>query len=218
MENYNTDQPVDLDFDALWNSESGDLVRWNGVRYATLAGFATATGQETHGLDVDPGFAGAGSGDYTLDSPSSLIDAGVAIPGINDGYVCDAPEIGAFEYHGCRFALQAGPSSHTIDPGGTVTYTIGAQPVAGFTGTVTLCTSSPSPSLTVSLAPTASTPLDRATLTVTDTHAGAPSAPGLWYHVPITATGGGITRSTSVGLLLGGVRLYLPLVLKSSSG
>ena len=218
VENYNTDQPVDLDFDALWNSEGGDLVRWNGVRYATLAGFATATGQETHGLDVDPGFAGAGSGDYTLDTPSSLIDTGVAIPGINDGYVCDAPEIGAFEYHGCRFALQAGPSSHTIDPGGTVTYTIGAQPVAGFTGTVTLCTSSPSPSLTVSLAPTAITPLDRATLTVTDTHAGAPSAPGLWYHVPITATGGGITRSTSVGLLLGGVRLYLPLVLKSSSG
>jgi parallel beta-helix repeat protein len=218
VENYNTGQPVDLDYDALWNGENGDLVRWDNVRYATLGDFVTATGQEPHGLDVEPGFANAGSGDYALDITSGLIDAGVAIPGINDGYVCDAPEIGAFESPGCRFALQAGPSSHAIGPGGTVTYTVSAQPIAGFTGTVTLQTSSPSPSLTVSLAPTAITPLEKATLTVTDTHLSVPSLSGSWYHVPITATGGGVTRTTRTGLLLGGVRVYLPSVLRSSPG
>jgi parallel beta-helix repeat protein len=215
VENYNAGQPIDLDYDDLWNGESGDLVRWDDVRYATLADFTAATGQEPHGLDAAPGFAGAGSSDYTLDITSSLIDAGVAIPGINDGYVCDAPDIGAFEHDGCRFVLHAGPSSNTIDPGGTITYTIGVQPVAGFMGTVALQTSSPSPSLTVSLVPTVITPLDQATLIVTDTHVGVPSVAGSWYHVPITATGGGVTRTTSVGVLLGGVRLYLPLVLKS---
>jgi parallel beta-helix repeat protein len=216
VENYNASQTVDLDYDGLWNGENGDLVRWDEVRYATLADFVAATGQEPHGLDVEPGFADAGSGDYTLDTTSSLIDAGVAIPGINDDYAGNGPDIGANEYQEYGFTLLASPSFRVVDPGDTVTYTIGAQPIAGFTGAVTLRTSSPSPSLTVSLVPTTITPLDQALLVVTDTYVGAPSMAGSWYRVPITATGGGVTRTTGVGVLLGGVRLYLPLMLKSS--
>jgi hypothetical protein len=33
----------------------------------------------------------------------------------------------------------------------------------------------------------------------------------------ITATGGGATQSTSVSLLVGGTRIYLPVVLRQSS-
>jgi len=35
----------------------------------------------------------------------------------------------------------------------------------------------------------------------------------MWYNIPITASDG-ITQTTSVSLLVGGVRLYLPVVMK----
>jgi len=113
IDNYNTSQPVNLDYDDLWTDSGGDpsagsgqgLVRWNSTRYATLAAFTTATGLEAHGLSVAPGFADLGSGDYTPDSSSDLIDAGVVIPGINDqgnqAYQGLAPDIGAYEYLPC---------------------------------------------------------------------------------------------------------------------
>jgi hypothetical protein len=105
INNYNTSQPVDLDYDDLWTNSGGDLVRWNSTRYATLAAFTAATGLESHGLNVPPSFADAANGDYTLGSSSDLIDAGVVIPGINDqgphAYQGLAPDIGAYEYVPC---------------------------------------------------------------------------------------------------------------------
>jgi len=98
LENYNTTQPINLDYDNLWRETSGNLARWNSVNYATLAAFATATGQEAHGRNVAPGFVNRASGDYTLLPGSALIDAGVLIPGINDDYHGSAPDLGAFEY------------------------------------------------------------------------------------------------------------------------
>lgn len=93
---------------------------------------------------------------------------------------------------------------------------IEVQSVGGFSATVALVAASPSPSLTLtlSLAPTAVDPPGQATLTLTDTHPGPTLLPGLWYTVPITASGGGCTQTTSVGLLVGGARIYLPLILK----
>jgi hypothetical protein len=98
VENYNTGQALDLDFDNLWTESAGALVRWNSTRYATLAGFSAATGQESHGLNDPPRFLPAGGNPYKLAPDSSLIDAGVVIPGINDNYLGEAPDIGAFEY------------------------------------------------------------------------------------------------------------------------
>ncbi len=70
--------------------------------------------------------------------------------------------------------------------------------------------------LTLSLTPTAITLLPgQATLAVTDTHTGTMLLPGLRYNIPITATGGGITQTVNVGLLVGGARVYLPLVLRN---
>ncbi len=215
VENYNAAQPIDLDYDDLWNGQSGDLVRWDDVRYATLAGFAAATGQEPHGLEVEPGFADAASGDYTLDPASGLIDAGIPIPGINDNYAGSAPDIGAHEYEGYGFLLTTAPSGRAIVPGAVAVYTLSAQPVGGFSATVALVAASPSPSLTLSLVPPSIEPPGQATLTVTDTHSAGSPWPDVWYHVPITATGGGVTQTTSVGLLVGGTRVYLPSVLRS---
>jgi hypothetical protein len=97
IENYNTSQPVDLDYDDVWNGGSSDLIRWNNVRYATLGAFSAAVGQETHGRNVLPRFRDPANGDYTLLPTSQLIDAGVIIPGINNVYNGSAPDIGAFE-------------------------------------------------------------------------------------------------------------------------
>jgi len=105
IDNYNTGQPIDLDYDDLWNDGANDLVRWDDTRYATLASFAAATGHESHGINVEPGFADAASGEYSLDPSSDLIDAGVVIPGINDQYAGSGPDIGAYEYEGWSLRL-----------------------------------------------------------------------------------------------------------------
>ena len=111
--NYNTGQPIDLDYDDLWNDGTNDLVRWDGTRYPTLGGFSAATGQEAHGFDVEPGFVDAGMGDYTLDAASDLIDAGVIIPGINDGYEGAAPDVGAYEF-APSLTLHGAPGNQAI--------------------------------------------------------------------------------------------------------
>jgi len=92
--------PVDLDYDNLSSGNNHDLVLWDVTHYATLAAFSAATGQEPNGLNVNPDFAGPSNGRYTLNPASSLIDAGVVIPGINHDYNGLAPDIGAFEYRG----------------------------------------------------------------------------------------------------------------------
>jgi parallel beta-helix repeat protein len=217
IDNANPSQPLDLDYDDLYTTLAGELAWWDGLpdrHLNTLAELQAATGQELHGLNVDPGFADAGSGDYTLDSASDLIDGGIVIPGINDDYAGSAPDIGAHEYEGYGFLLTTAPPSRAIVPGAVATYTLSAQPVGGFSAFVDLVAASPSPSLTVGLVPPSIGPPGKATLTVTDTHSAGSPWPDVWYHVPITATGGGVTQTTSVGLLVGGTRVYLPSVLR----
>jgi hypothetical protein len=97
LRNIDIEEPVDLDYNTLWNENNQALVRWGDDTYATLAAFTKATGQEPNGFNLNPGFASPQTADYTLHSLSSLIDAGVLIPGINDDYIGVAPDIGAFE-------------------------------------------------------------------------------------------------------------------------
>jgi hypothetical protein len=211
VENYNASQPIDLDYDDLWNDNLGDLVRWDGTRYATLGAFTSGTGQEPHGLSVEPGFADVGSGDYSLSEESDLIDSGLAIPGINDDYVGAAPDIGAFEYPSYGFDLAVSPSVRAVDPGGVVTCTVLVEPVGAFTASVTLTTESPGADLDLSLDPSAVSPPGQTTLTITETSSSPTPLPGQWYTVPVTGTGDSITETTSVDLLVGGELTYLPL-------
>jgi hypothetical protein len=101
LSNANPTQPLDLDYDGLYTTRAGELAWWSGLpdrHLNTLAELQAATGQEMHGLNAVPGFANAAAGDYSLDDDSDLIDAGLFIPGINDGYGGAAPDIGAFEF------------------------------------------------------------------------------------------------------------------------
>ncbi|MFZ1986766.1 MAG: Ig-like domain-containing protein [Desulfatitalea sp.] len=98
IDDYNTSQPLDLDYDNLYNAGLNDLVRWDNTRYATLTDFSTAIGQEVHGRNVNPGFYDPIRENYALNSGSDLIDVGINIPGISGSYSGTAPDIGAFEH------------------------------------------------------------------------------------------------------------------------
>lgn len=84
--------------------------------FRTLADFAAATGQETHGIEVDfdifekvsaptpPPNAGvpgkpyeAGDFDFRLKAGSKAVDAGTKIPNVNDNFAGRAPDLGAYE-------------------------------------------------------------------------------------------------------------------------
>lgn len=97
LRNSSIEYPVDFDYNNLWNSNNDILVRWGDDNYSTLVAFQRATGQETNGINVNPGFLQPQAGGYALAPSSSLIDAGVLLPGINDDYIGAAPDIGVFE-------------------------------------------------------------------------------------------------------------------------
>jgi hypothetical protein len=220
LSNANPDQPLDLDYDALYTTQPGELAWWEGLpdgHLNTLAELQAATGQEQHGLNAVPGFVDAASGDYTLSGGSPLVDAGLLIPGINADFSGEAPDMGAFEYLGSGFTLEANPLSQAIQPGGTAVYILTIAPAGSFSGTVQLWVSNPSPDLVVSLSAEQATPPAQVSLTLTDTHS-EPLPVGLWYTLPITATSGEVEQSLEVRLLVGGVRSFLPLTLQNGPG
>ncbi len=97
LESWPSPNPVDFDYDGLYTTASGKLINWAGANYTTLAAFSTATGQEAHGIAGYPGFVDTGAGDFHLPATSPLVDKGIAIPGINDGFGGSGPDIGCFE-------------------------------------------------------------------------------------------------------------------------
>jgi len=98
--------PVDWDYDVI-HTESGPLADIGGRHYGTLDELRAAPvimpmprfGRNAFGkhlISSDPGFVSPEAGDYRLRPDSPCIDAGVVIPGINDGrFSGDAPDIGA---------------------------------------------------------------------------------------------------------------------------
>ena len=92
-----------------------DRPQSEGERFKTLSEFAAATGQETHGIEVDydifrnlqpptapdssrPGTPyEAATLDFSLRPGSKAVDAGVSIPNVNDGFLGKAPDLGALE-------------------------------------------------------------------------------------------------------------------------
>jgi hypothetical protein len=84
-------------------------------RFKTLAELSAATGQETHGIEVDydifeslrppatpdsskPGLPyEAVDLNFTLKAGGKAVDAGVRLPNVNDGFAGRAPDLGAYE-------------------------------------------------------------------------------------------------------------------------
>jgi hypothetical protein len=91
-----------------WGASAAPF-RYGGVVYTSLAGFATASGLETSGRQIDrttcfavfnvPGPAPVPipSQLMTLKAGCAALDAGAILPNINDGFVGAAPDLGAYE-------------------------------------------------------------------------------------------------------------------------
>ena len=104
LNNY-SEQPIDFDYDNLYTTNPDEFVYWgsgSNRHMHNLLIFQTLTGQEINGLDKEPGFTDTQNGNYALTPGNDLIDAGLYIPGINDGYSGIAPDMGAFEFEGCE--------------------------------------------------------------------------------------------------------------------
>jgi hypothetical protein len=93
-----------------------DYAQVQPQRFKTLTELAAATGQETHGIEIDydifeslqppnpPPTAGnygkpyeAVDLNFKLKVGSKAVDAGMKIPNVNDGFAGRAPDLGAYE-------------------------------------------------------------------------------------------------------------------------
>ncbi|HEX6033195.1 MAG TPA: right-handed parallel beta-helix repeat-containing protein, partial [Anaerolineales bacterium] len=89
-----------------WNNDNwyttrgstGPHFRWENVNFNTISALCGATGLECNGYESVPGFTNPTGGDFTLLSSSPNIDRGVVLPGINDNFVGNAPDVGAYEF------------------------------------------------------------------------------------------------------------------------
>ncbi len=77
---------------------AGPHFKWENVNYNTMAALCTARGLECNGNEAVPGLTNPAGGDFTLLASSPNIDRGVLIPGINDDFVGNAPDLGAYEF------------------------------------------------------------------------------------------------------------------------
>jgi len=89
--------PLDLDRDLVYTTDAGRFVKWEGVPYSSLAALRAGNGQELSGMSFPPQLVNPPAGDFTPTQRSPLVDRGLRLPGINDGYWGRGPDIGAVE-------------------------------------------------------------------------------------------------------------------------
>jgi hypothetical protein len=200
--------------------------------YQTLADIQANTPWESHGVEGDPGFWDYDPGDHDLEDGSwpdfhippasvNVVDRGTAdLPdsltrlltafGVDDVRFGSAFDIGRYEAAG----VLATPATRAIQPGDTTHFTLSLYPTS-FPDSLALAVSNASPYLTIALGSAVLNPGETVTLTVTDNHdPGTELMPGLFYDITLAATHGAATQYTDVHLLVGGARVYLPLVVK----
>ena len=174
-----------LDYDEVFLSSAGVMIVWGSSSYTSLSSFVSATGQETHGIQANPLFEAAASGDLHLLAGSPAIDS--ANSGASGETSIDAdgntrvddpatPNTGAgprlFDDRGA-YEFQPGGSSPTPTPTRTPTRTPTPGPTA--TPTAPGSTPTPTPTLAPSATPTPSGPTPTPTQTPTPTRTPTPS-------------------------------------------
>jgi parallel beta-helix repeat protein len=64
-----------LDYDLVWLRTSGTMASWGSSGYLSLAAFRTASGTEAAGLQADPRWVSAATGDFHLSPGSPAVDS-----------------------------------------------------------------------------------------------------------------------------------------------
>lgn len=103
----------DYDFDGFGGFSGEVFLKWNNVKYANLEEVRSKGLIYRHLTVVDPATAFASGlqppadvkqqqdwklNDLRLKAGTAALDAGEALPGINDGFVGKAPDLGAYEF------------------------------------------------------------------------------------------------------------------------
>lgn len=86
-DNWNTTRPA-----------NSFVFKWENLNYRSISLLCAAIGMECNGHGNPPGLANPAGGDFRLAANSPNIDRGIHIPGINDNFKGQAPDIGAMEY------------------------------------------------------------------------------------------------------------------------
>jgi hypothetical protein len=101
---YNSAIGIQVDSNAeLIESDCNDLDVtvsygvWHGVHRTTLANWQAGSGTDTNSIEDDPLYTDPDAGDLTLQAESPAVDAGVVIPGVNDDFTGDGPDLGYAE-------------------------------------------------------------------------------------------------------------------------
>lgn len=104
------------------------------------------------------------------------------------------------------FVVLAQPLQINVTDGGTAVYTLAIQPTGGFNSPVNLTITPPND---VNVIPSTTTipPANSATITVTDLAGGASG----WHFIPIQLSGGGITQTITLRMLVDGSQIYFAL-------
>jgi MYXO-CTERM domain-containing protein len=97
--NHGMEQPS-FDGNVWWTTDTTNVFSWwNGSandHYDSFAAFQTGASTEAHGAFGEPGLGA----DYVPTKGALVVDRGLLIPGINDGFAGAAPDVGAFELGG----------------------------------------------------------------------------------------------------------------------
>jgi parallel beta-helix repeat protein len=64
-----------VDSNLVYLTQSSFMYTWGSTSYTSLSAFQAATGQESHGLQANPSWRSAGSGDFHLNAGSPAIDS-----------------------------------------------------------------------------------------------------------------------------------------------
>jgi hypothetical protein len=109
------------------------------------------------------------------------------------------------------FSIKVVPSTVRINHvGGTASAMISMQVSNGFNTPVTLNVVSTSAQMSAQLSSNTLAPGGQAILTVHDNHTGSLS--GIWGNVKVTGTGGDISQTVDIPVLVGGAQSFLPAV------
>jgi hypothetical protein len=110
-ERWTPDWRTDVDYDGFDWGTSSPMFKWfnPSIRYSSLSSFVSATGIETHGIQVNksnlfdsldaPGADSLYDRHYlTLKQGCTAIDKGDSLPGINLDFSGAGPDLGAYEF------------------------------------------------------------------------------------------------------------------------
>jgi hypothetical protein len=87
----------DWNYDNWYTTRASPHFKWENINYATMVDLCKAANLECNGHEKPPGFSNPAGGNFTLLAASPNIDRGILIPGINDIFAGNAPDVGAFE-------------------------------------------------------------------------------------------------------------------------